>query len=59
MVPDTENHYSTVALVGTGVIRQSRYECRQENGNQYIQRMKLPSSCVRAYEYVNAADKSS
>ena len=59
VVPDTEYHYSTPALVGTGIIRRSRDICRKENGNQYLQRMKLPSSWVRAYEYVNAADKSS
>ena len=59
VVPDTEYHYSTPALVGTGIIRKSRNECRQENGNQYLHRMKLPSSWVRAYQYVNAADKSS
>ena len=59
VVPDTEYHYSTPALVGTGIIRRSRDECRQENGNQYLHRMKLPSSWVRAYQYVNAADKSS
>ena len=59
VVPDTEYHYSTPALVGTGIIRRSRDECRQENGNNYLQRMKLPSSWVRAYEYVNAADESS
>ena len=59
VVPDTEYHYSTPALVGTGIIRRSRDECRKEKGNQYLQRMKLPSSWVQAYEYVNAADKSS
>ena len=59
VVPDTEYHYSTPALVGTGIIRRSRDNCRKENGNQYLQRMKLPSSWVRAYEYVNATDKSS
>ena len=59
VVPDTEYHYSTPALVGMGIMRRSRDECRQENGNQYLQRMKLPSSWVRAYQYVNAADKSS
>ena len=59
VVPDTEYHHSTPALVGTGIIRKSRDECRHENGNQYLQRMKLPSSWARAYEYVNAADKSS
>ena len=37
VVPDTEYHYSTPALVGTGIIRQSRDECRQENGNNYLQ----------------------
>ena len=59
MIPDTEYHYSTPALVGTGIIRGSRDQCRQENGNQYLHRMKLPSSWVRPYQYVNAADKSS
>ena len=59
VVPDTEYHHSTPALVGTGIIRRSRDACRRENGNQYLQRMKLPSSWVRAYEYVTAADKSS
>ena len=59
VVPDTEYHYSTPASVGTLIIRRSRDECRQENGNNYLQRMKVPSSWVRAYEYVNAADKSS
>ena len=59
VVPDTEYHYSTPALVGTGIIRRGRDKCRQENGNQYLQRMKLPSSWVRAYQYVNDADKSS
>ena len=58
VVPDTEYHHSTPALVGTGIIRRSRDECRSENGNQYLQRMKLPSSWAQAYEYVNAADKS-
>ena len=33
VVPDTKYHYSTPALVGTGMIRRSRDECRQENGN--------------------------
>ena len=59
VVPDTEYHYSTPALVGTGIIRRSRDECRQENGNQYLHRIKLPSSWVRAYQYVNAEFKSS
>ena len=59
VVPDTEYHYSTPALVGTGIIRRSRDECREENGNQYLHRMKLPSSWVRAYQYMNTADKSS
>ena len=58
VVPNTEYHHSTPALVGTGIIRRSRDECRSENGNQYLQRMKLPSSWARAYKYVNAADKS-
>ena len=59
VVPDTEYHYSTPVLVGTGLIRRSRDECRNENGNQYLQKMKLPPSWVRAYRYMNAADKSS
>ena len=46
VVPDTEYHYSTPALVGTGIIRRSRDVCRNENGNQYLQRMNLPSSWV-------------
>ena len=46
VVPDTEYHYSTPALVGTGIIRRSRDACRKENGNQYLQRMKLPSSWI-------------
>ena len=59
MVPDTEYHYSTPALFERVIIkRRSRDECRQENGNQYIQRIKLPSSWVRTYQYVKATDKS-
>ena len=41
VVPGTEYHYSTPALVGTGIIRRSRDECRQENGNQLLTKNEI------------------
>ena len=41
VVPDTEYHYSTPALVGIGIIRRSRDECRQENGNNYCTKSEI------------------
>ena len=59
VVPDTDYHFTTPALVGTGIIRNSRDQCKKQYGNQYLQKCELPSTWVCAYQYVNASDKSS
>ena len=59
VVPDTDYHFTTPVLVGTGIIRNSRDQYKKQYGNQYLQKCELPSSWVWAYQYVNASDKSS
>ena len=59
VVPDTDYHFTTPALVGTGIICNSRDQCKKQYGNQYLQKCELPSALVCAYEYVNASNKSS
>ena len=59
VVPDTDYHFTTPALVGTGIIHNSRDQCKKQYGNQYLQKCELPSAWVHAYQYVNASDKSS
>ena len=59
VVPDTDYHFTTPALVGTGIIHNSRDQCKKQYGNQYLQKCELPSAWVHAYQYVSASDKSS
>ena len=33
VVPDTDYHFTTPALVGTGIIRNSRDQCKKQYGN--------------------------
>ena len=58
VVPDTDYHFTTPALVGTGIICNSRDQCKKQYGNQYLQKCELPSAWVCDYQYVNASDKS-
>ena len=58
VVPDTDYHFTTPALVGTGIIHNSRDQCKKQYGNQYLQKCELPSTWVCAYQYVSASDKS-
>ena len=46
-------------LKGTGIICNSRDQCKKQYGNRYLQKCELPSAWVHAYQYVNASDKSS
>ena len=59
VVPDTDYHFTTPALVGTGIIHNSRDQCKKQHGNLYLQKCELPSTLVWAYQYVNASDKTS
>ena len=59
VVPDTGYHFTTPALVESGIIHNSRDQCKKQYGNQYLQKCELPSAWVHAYQYVNASDKSS
>ena len=59
VVPDTDYHFTTPALVGTGIICNSRDQCKKQYGKWYLQKCELPSAWVQAYQYVNASDKSS
>ena len=59
VVPDTDYHFTTPALVGTGIICNSRDQCKKQYSNQYLQKCELSSAWVRAYQYVTASDKSS
>ena len=58
VVPDTDYHFTTPALVGTGIICNSRDQCKKQYGNWYLQKCELPSAWVHAHQYVNASDKS-
>ena len=46
VVPDTDYHFTTPALVGTGIICNSRDQCKKQYGNQYLQKCELPSTWV-------------
>ena len=59
VVPDIDYHFTTPALVGTGIIHNSRDQYKKQYGNRYLQKCELPSTWVHAYQYVNASDKSS
>ena len=59
VVPDTDYHFTTPVLVGTGIIYNSRNQYKKQYGNQYLQKCELQSTWVCAYQYVNVNDKSS
>ena len=46
VVPDIDNHFTTPALVGMGIIRNSRDQCKKQYGNRYLQKCELPSAWV-------------
>ena len=58
VVPNTDYHFKTPVSVGTGIIHNSRDQCKKQYGNQYLQKCELPSAWICAYQYVNASDKS-
>ena len=59
VVPDTDYHFTTPALVGTGIICNSRDQYKKQYGNWYLQKCESPSAWVHAYQCVNASDTSS
>ena len=59
VIPDTDYHFTTPALVRMGIIHNSRDQCKKQYGNPYLQKCELPSVRVCAYQYVNASNKSS
>ena len=46
VVPDTDYHFTTPALVGKGIICNSRDQCKKQYGNRYLQKCELPSAWV-------------
>ena len=54
VLPDTDYQFTTPALVGTGIICNSRDQCKKQYGNRYLQKCELSSAWVHAYQYVTA-----
>ena len=46
VVPDTDYHFTTPALVGMGIICNSRNQCKKQYGNRYFTKCELPSAWV-------------